>query len=557
MTLDLSSFFRSKTERLVDLGKAVLGKEGAVKTFYYDPTKHKSLVQVKGSTLHVAALKNDASAESQMNLRRQVYLGAETILERDDLTIELMPDAEAKGLARVLDTGRLRNTLTDKYVGDRLLFSTEASDAVQTIRESDPATAITNMLALNGSLSLDNSSALALAQLLADREDVRELWSKLDAAGLVRDSLRMRTKQDAANLGEKLLEFFKANNVEPPPPEGAGGADGEGEGEPDGGGVDAGDQPGEKGDNASFGKDGASFENVGGALKNELDDPGEQPDCAEGMYDDPPIMFWDKTSQAAYDSQHAANEGACIKAIVDNNDRIGHELTRLLQVRSAARYEHLQKRGKISPSHLYRVALPTMGSGSWNASVFRKKKVSDCLDTAVTLLVDCSGSMSGQKYEAASAAAVLMGNALDTVHVPFEVLGFTDSSSSAIIPVFKSFTSPWVPSNAVCAFGNMAWHLNGNPDAVAVDVAGARLAQRNNKRRVMIVLSDGMPASFLPDGAAALKAAVSRAVDAGIEVFGIGINSTAVERFYDHRVVVKDYNTLSSVLLNVLDKQLS
>lgn len=556
MTLDLSSFFRSKTERLVDLGRAVLGKEGTVKPFYYDPREHKSLVRVEGSTLHVAALKNDASAESQMNLRRQVYLGAETILERDDLAIEMMPDAEAKGLARVLDTGRLRNTLTDKYVGDRLLFSTEAADAVQTIRESDPATAITNMLALNGSLTLDNSSALALAQLLADREDVCELWSKLDEAGLVRDSLHMRTKQDAAKLGEKLLEFFKANNVEPPPqPEGAGG-DGEGESD-EGSSSGEGGKPSERGDTASFGKDGASFENVGGALKNELDDPGKQPDCAEGMYDDPPITFWDKTSESAYNNQHAAAEGAHIKTIVDNNDRIGHELTRLLQVRSAARYEHLQKRGKISPSHLYRVALPTMGSGSWNASVFRKKKVSDCLDTAVTLLVDCSGSMTGQKYEAASAAAVLMGNALDTVHVPFEVLGFTDNSSSAIIPVFKSFTSPWVPSNAICAFGNVSWHLNGNPDAVAVDVAGARLAQRNNKRRVMIVLSDGMPASFLLDGAGALKAAVSRAVAAGIEVFGIGINSTAVERFYDHHVVVGDYNTLSSVLLSVLDKQLS
>ena len=540
--MDFRDFFRSTADKLVDLGQAALGKEGRARPFWYDGKG--PLVKVKGDTLHVARLKQDASPEAQAQLRRQVYLGAESILERDDHTIDMLPDGDVKGIARVLDSGRLRNVLSDKYAGDKLLFATEAADAIPDIMEQPAASAITNLMALNRSLALDNNSAAALATLLANREDVQELWPKLEDSGIIRDSMRMRTKKDAVDMANRLLEFFKDNNVEPPPQESEGGEGGSGEGE------EGGDP--ERGDNASFGKDGASFENIEQVLKNEVEDDKAKYECAESGFEADKIDFWDRATGAQSGATFIA-----MSKLVNDNDRLGHELSRLLQVRSAARYEHLQSRGKISQSHLYRVALPTVGNGTWNGQVFRKKKVSDCLDTSVSLLIDCSGSMNGRKFEAASASAVIMGNALDTVHVPFEVLGFTDTHDTAVIPVFKQFTQPWSPQDALGGIASMASRLNGNPDAVAVQVASARLLQRRNKRKVLIVLSDGHPASFLADGAGALKHAVRKATEAGVEVFGIGINSTAVESFYDKRVVVSDYSKLSATLLQVLDKQLS
>lgn len=543
--MDFSNFFRSTADKIVDLGQAALGKQGRARSFWYDGKG--PLVRTKGTTLEVARLKQDATPEQQAQLRRLVYLGAESILERDDTTIEDLVDPEVKGIARVLDNGRLRNVLSNKYAGDKLLFATEAADALPEIQEAPPASAITNMLALNRSLSLDNNSAAALATLLAEREDVRELWQKMDEQGIIRDSMNLRTREDSIKLAERLLEFFKGNNVEPPPQESEAQCAG-GEGASGGGGG---------AQSASFGGDAASFENIEGVLKGDLEDDGKDFDgVAASGFEAESIEFWDKTRSSG-SSSGCSHTASTVRSIVDNNDRLGHELSRLLQVRSAARYEHLQTSGKISQSHLYRVALPTIGNGTWNGQVFRKKRQSDCLDTAVTLLVDCSGSMSGEKYAAACAAACIMGNALDTVHVPFEVLGFTDNYNAAVIPVFKPFTGAWSPLDTIAGMSEVAYRLNGNPDAVAVQVASERLYQRRNKRKVLIVLSDGHPASFLANGAGALKHAVAVAENNGIEVFGIGIHSKAVQSFYKHNVVVTDNTKLSATLLNVLDKQLS
>lgn len=550
MSLKLTDFFRSTTGQLVDIAQGVLGKKGTAKAFDYNPKTDKgALVRRKGNTLEVARIKHDASDATKMQLRRMTYIGAESMLEKDDTTLEQVKDDSQRAIASVLDSGRLRNVLSDKYLGDRLLFSTEAEDAVPQLQEASAAEALTNLLALNRSLSLSHTDSAALAQLMASREDLCELWGKLQDAGLTERALRMRTKQEAVDLSADLLQFFKDNDVEPPPSEGDGAGSGD---EGDDG---KGEESGERGDQAAYGKDGASYENIGGVLKNELHDDGTfRDDITSSSFEAENIKYIDRSSgtSGGY-GDYAAN----ITKMVDDNDRIGHELARLLQVRSAARYEHNLPSGKVSPSNLYRVALPTMGSGKWNAAVFRKRKQSDCLDTAVELVVDCSGSMSGDKYTAAAAAAVIMGNALSVVRVPFEVIGFTDDYGTAHIPVFKTFDSSWVASEVVKGFDEQGYYLNGNPDAVAVQVAASRLHQRKNKRRVMIVLSDGHPASFLADGHGALLSAVHAAEAGGIEVFGIGIDSTAVKAFYKHNQVIHDYSQLTSTLLAVLDKHLS
>lgn len=548
MAFDLGNFFKSTTRQLLDIGQGIIGKKGRVESFDWSPEQKKPMVYRQGTKLRVAHIKNEASSDTKNTLRRAVYLGAEAFTEADDKTIESIADPQQKAIATVLDSGRLRNVLTDKYAGDRLLFATEAADAAPHLMESSPAEAITNLLAMNRSLSLDNVSANAMARLLSERDDVRELWGKLTNEGLAQRALDMRTKQEAADLASDLLKFFKENDQEPPPEGEGGGGDGEGDDEEE----CEGGAP-EKGDTAGIGRDGMSYANIGGVLKNEVPFINDVKDVTESDMEPYEVDFWDQTNPSTDRGRYAPS----ITKMVSENDRIGSELTRLLQIRSAARWEHNQTRGKISPSNLYRVALPTMGNGTWNAQVFRKRKQSDCLDTAVSLLVDCSGSMSGAKFTAACASAVLMGNALDVVHVPFEVTGFTDDGRRAVIPVFKPFEQGWNPSACVTGLSDMGYHLNGNPDAVAVMVARSRLMARKNKRKVMIVLSDGSPASFLTDGHGALKRAVKEAIDAGIEVYGIGINSNAVKSFYPNHKVVGDYSKLSVALLDVLDKHLN
>jgi Cobalamin biosynthesis protein CobT VWA domain len=57
--------------------------------------------------------------------------------------------------------------------------------------------------------------------------------------------------------------------------------------------------------------------------------------------------------------------------------------------------------------------------------VYRQRTKDPELDTAVTLLIDMSGSMKGERIEWATKTALMLGDALDSLGVPLEILGHT------------------------------------------------------------------------------------------------------------------------------------
>jgi hypothetical protein len=87
-----------------------------------------------------------------------------------------------------------------------------------------------------------------------------------------------------------------------------------------------------------------------------------------------------------------------------------------------------------------------------NRNIYRRKIDDNLVDTAVTLLVDMSGSMSDTKAMEAMKAAYVFAESLDKVGVPIEVLGFHSDRIEVYdphkiycrlgkieMPVFKSF----------------------------------------------------------------------------------------------------------------------
>jgi cobalamin biosynthesis protein CobT len=231
----------------------------------------------------------------------------------------------------------------------------------------------------------------------------------------------------------------------------------------------------------------------------------------------------------------------------------------------------------------------------------------DDRDVAVSILVDCSGSMgsarAGQRSKSflAKRAVYSMSRALSAVAVPHEVLGFTcvgdrcvrahyqigaagmaedvegrfremrqalaeaeargedlsrfvrcvhqDSRGKMALQlpvhsVFKSFGSDELRALA---------HITGihaNLDGEAVLWAARRLAARPEPRRVLFVLSDGAPTGAPPHISATYLAETIEAVTAaGIETHGIGMNTRAVERFYPSNIVVADMDDLADQAL--------
>ena len=114
--------------------------------------------------------------------------------------------------------------------------------------------------------------------------------------------------------------------------------------------------------------------------------------------------------------------------------------------------------------------------------------------------------------------------------------------------VFKSFGS-----TDARGLENVAG-LSHNLDGEAVLWQANRIAQRPEKRRVMFVLSDGNPEGSIDNaqGARYLSEAVQRVIASGIEIYGIGMNSTAVRTFYPEHWVCSDMQDLGRLAMTAM-----
>lgn len=231
-------------------------------------------------------------------------------------------------------------------------------------------------------------------------------------------------------------------------------------------------------------------------------------------------------------------------------------------------------------------ALYSIKSG--NRRVFAQQTTAVTNNTAVTLLVDNSGSMalaagSGKDRSwYARCTAVALSETLDHIGVPFEVLGFDNESPACGLRSCRS----WLKGNPGCTRWSafrispiklftdsyrkarerfsaiQPGHQNGDGDAVMF--AAKRLARRKEARKLLIVISDGTPCGALDYrvGDADLRRVIKEVTSSGIEVIGIGAADDAVKEFYNHEtgarhIVINDLTKLARTVFNVLRANLS
>jgi cobalamin biosynthesis protein CobT len=238
-----------------------------------------------------------------------------------------------------------------------------------------------------------------------------------------------------------------------------------------------------------------------------------------------------------------------------------------LQAKGAV-WERDKKRGnKLDDGRLVR-------AGYRDPRVFRNKVKRETINTAVTLLGDCSGSMSGSKVRSMMQLMALFGEALEMADVPNECLGFTTDhlfsatgkpkvgtrSEPLLHVVFKDFQERMMSHRDI--WPTMFSLLANNVDGEAVLWAANRLIQRREERKVLIVLSDGQPSagvrSYGSYGAfdAHLKDSVKRVESAGIEVIGVGIQDHSVTSYYPKNVVYRTLPDLMSGVYTMISKLL-
>lgn len=198
-------------------------------------------------------------------------------------------------------------------------------------------------------------------------------------------------------------------------------------------------------------------------------------------------------------------------------------------------------------------------------------------DTKVMLLLDESGSMSGSRIRMAGALAVAFGNVLDSIGVPFSVVGHTtkgirstkaqDLKSKGFVRVepllireYKDFEGNWIAERE--RLGKIANHdLEQNVDSDAVKYCCKQLLAQDCDRRVLLVLSDGYPACEYTGCTKLshdLKDTIRDFREAGVEIVGIGISTESVKEFYgeEFSVNVDKLDNLSEEFFTTMEHTL-
>lgn len=238
------------------------------------------------------------------------------------------------------------------------------------------------------------------------------------------------------------------------------------------------------------------------------------------------------------------------------------KLYAILRARKDSHYVGDRERGQLDAASLYSVRLG-------NKRVFSEKTKAEEINTAVTIVLDQSGSMgSDGKIECAQKMAIALGETFAALGIPFEVFGFHNTPAGAASPspdysrtfpfdymVYKTFNEP---------YRQVRGRLGGvgvgseNVDGEAVIAFARRLAARPEARKLMFVLSDGAPCGGCPHAAAVqhLKDAVEMVSNSGIRVFGIGAMTADVERFYPNHIVVNDIDHLAVKVYKLMRSEL-
>jgi len=237
--------------------------------------------------------------------------------------------------------------------------------------------------------------------------------------------------------------------------------------------------------------------------------------------------------------------------------RVAHRLVRLLARPAMEGWQIAEEEGEIDPARLSMIVTDPV-----EHRIFRRPRLQPLADVAVTFLVDTSGSMKQQRYEAAAVLVDTFAQALDLAGATVEILGFTTRSwaggnaaqawraaGSPAGPgrvaeveqiVYKDAGTTW--RRARRSIGTMlsVHHYREGVDGEAVAWAYRRLVGLEASRRLLVVVSDGAPMEtatsaanrdgFLDDHLSAVVTAIDDRADVEIGALTLDADLSGVFR---------------------------
>ena len=142
----------------------------------------------------------------------------------------------------------------------------------------------------------------------------------------------------------------------------------------------------------------------------------------------------------------------------------------------------LSDRGMIVPSRLWR-----LGRSS-DAQVFRRELKGDSSDFVVDVLIDASGSQMSRQGEVALQAYII-SEALSNAELPHRVMSYCTFWDYTILHRFREYDDPRSANENIFNYVTSS----NNRDGLAIRAAGYGLLNREEEKKILIILSDGRP----------------------------------------------------------------
>jgi hypothetical protein len=243
---------------------------------------------------------------------------------------------------------------------------------------------------------------------------------------------------------------------------------------------------------------------------------------------------------------------------------LAHRLTNLIREETYLRYGGYYRSGKLNMAKLWKQRI-----GSYR--LFQHPVTGGSRAVAFSLLVDESASMKGQdKFKVATKAALLLGETLELLDTPLEIIGYSTAEYEARAALKLGLTPAYEYRNMRCsALEHRLYKRFSEPYAVArlrltgiqprcnnwdeehLLFAYQRLQERPEPRKLMIVISDGQPNGDADN----LIQTVGRIERMGVRVIGIGVGADFVQQIYPHAIVVADFRQTAEELLHILERE--
>ncbi|MCM3537222.1 vWA domain-containing protein [Priestia endophytica] len=260
-------------------------------------------------------------------------------------------------------------------------------------------------------------------------------------------------------------------------------------------------------------------------------------------------------------SQYSAN----VKEIAPYQKRLKQMISKTLEHKRILPRTDLHF-GRLNQKNLLRLATDD------TPRLFHKKNdPSHEIDAVFSLLVDCSASMF-DKMEQTKLGITLFHEALKSVHVPHEIVGFWEDTNDATETYQPNYFQHVIDfsSSYKKESGSEIMQLEpmeDNRDGFAIRHASQSLMKRSEKQKFLLVFSDGEPAAmgYEQNGVVDTHEAVLLARKQGIEVINVFLSNepidegqqTTIRNIYGkYSILVEDVSELPNVLFPLLKRLL-